>query len=272
MTNLDDEVVQDYLAECHERLVAVEANLLAIEQGGAKVDLEIVNRAFQAVHWVQGGAGVFDLGNIGDLARKIENALGLIRAHKMAPSPDRIQVLLGAVDGLQHLIENPVASDQADIASISAALGTLCAKNEADGQAHAIRPLLRGLLVEDDFASRLLLQTFLSGFGECHIAVNGREAVDAFRSALEHGQRYDVICMDIMMPEMDGREATRQIRALEEEHGILSTSGAKIIMTTAVDDVKEVSRCFHELCDSYLTKPVDLGVLLGQLKSYGLVQ
>jgi two-component system chemotaxis response regulator CheY len=275
MINLDDEPVQDYLAECHEHLVAVEADLLAIERGGAEVDLEIVNRAFQAVHWVQGGAGVFDLVNVGELARKIENALGLIRSHKLIPTPDRIHVLLGAVDRLQHLIENPVASDQADIAPISTALDKLCANHpakEASGQAHAIRPLLRGLLVEDDFASRLLLQTFLSSFGECHVAVNGREAVEAFRSALEHGRRYDLICMDIMMPEMDGREAVRQIRALEEEHGILSTSGAKIIMTTAVDDVKEVIRCFHELCDAYLTKPVDLGTLLDQLKSYGLVR
>ena len=93
-----------------------------------------------------------------------------------------------------------------------------------------------------------------------------------FAPALEHGLRYDLICMDIMMPEMDGREAVRQIRALEEEHGILSSSGAKIIMTTAVDDVKEVIRCFHELCDSYLTKPVDLGTLLGRMKSYQLIQ
>ena len=128
------------------------------------------------------------------------------------------------------------------------------------------------LLVEDDFASRLLLQTFLSRYGECHVAVNGREAVEAFRSALERGQGYDLICMDIMMPEMDGREAVRQVRALEEAHGILSTHGAKIIMTTAVDDLKEVIRCFMELCDAYLVKPIDLGKLLRHMKAFQLVQ
>jgi two-component system, chemotaxis family, chemotaxis protein CheY len=129
----------------------------------------------------------------------------------------------------------------------------------------------RVLLVEDDFSSRLLLQTFLSRYGECHIAVNGKEAVEAARSALERGLRYDLICMDIMMPEMDGREAVQRIRALEVEHGILSTYGAKIIMTTAVDDIKEVVRCYQELCDGYLLKPVDLNQLLEQMKACHLI-
>ena len=127
---------------------------------------------------------------------------------------------------------------------------------------------MKTLIVEDDFTSRLFLQTFLSRYGECHIAVNGKEAVDAFRAASDRGQRYDLICMDIMMPEMDGREAVRQIRAIEEAKGILSTYGSKIVMTTAVDDVREVIRCFRELCDAYLIKPIDLGKLLSLIQSF----
>ena len=130
---------------------------------------------------------------------------------------------------------------------------------------------LRCLLVEDDFASRLVLQTFLNRYGECHIAVNGREAVEAFGSAFEAGRRYDLICMDIMMPEMDGREAVRRIRALEAAQGILSTSGVKIVMTTAVDDVAEVMRCFQELCDAYLMKPVDLAQLRNHMRAFHLI-
>jgi two-component system chemotaxis response regulator CheY len=127
------------------------------------------------------------------------------------------------------------------------------------------------LIVEDDFTSRLLLQTFLSRYGDCHIAVNGREAVEACRALSERGKNYDLICMDIMMPEMDGREAVRQVRALEEAHG-LSTQAARIVMTTAVDDVKEVARCFRELCDGYLVKPIDLAQLLHQMRSFQLVR
>jgi two-component system chemotaxis response regulator CheY len=130
---------------------------------------------------------------------------------------------------------------------------------------------MRTLIVEDDFTSRLLLQSFLSQYGECHIAVNGREAVEAFRAARENGQPYDLICMDIMMPEMDGQTAVRAIRALEETGGTLSTDGAKIIMTTALDDVKSVVESFQALCDAYLFKPIDRGMLLGRLQELRLL-
>lgn len=130
---------------------------------------------------------------------------------------------------------------------------------------------MKTLIVEDDFTSRLVLQTFLSRYGECHIAVNGKEAVQAYRTAVEAGQKYDLICMDIMMPEMDGREAVRQIRALEASHQIRFSSGAKIIMTTALNDVKHVARCFEELCDAYLVKPINLADLLKHVESYHLV-
>lgn len=129
---------------------------------------------------------------------------------------------------------------------------------------------LRMLLVEDDFASRLLLQTFLSRFGECHIAVNGAEAVEAFRRAAMRDERYDLVCMDIMMPGMDGIEAVRRVRAIEESDGICSTRGARIVMTTAVDDIHEVGRSYHELCDGYLVKPIDLAKLLLLMHSWEL--
>lgn len=130
---------------------------------------------------------------------------------------------------------------------------------------------MRTLIVEDDFTSRLLLQSFLSKYGECHIAVNGREAVEAFRAARESGQWYDLICMDIMMPEMDGQTAVKEIRALEEAGGTLSSDGVKIIMTTALDDVKNVVQSFQALCDAYLFKPIDTGMLLGHIRNFHLV-
>jgi two-component system chemotaxis response regulator CheY len=130
---------------------------------------------------------------------------------------------------------------------------------------------MKTLIVEDDFTARLFLQGLLSRYGDCHIAVNGKEAVEAFRAASDGGEGYNLICMDILMPELDGPGAVQQIRALEEARGIRSPVGVKIIMTTAVEDVKEVFRSFQQLCDAYLVKPVDMNKLLGHLIAFGLV-
>ena len=78
--------------------------------------------------------------------------------------------------------------------------------------------------------------------------------------------------MDILMPEMTGREAVTRIRASEESQGILSTTGAKIVMITQINDVKEVSRCYEQLCDSYLIKPIDLNVLRRQMRDWSLIE
>lgn len=131
---------------------------------------------------------------------------------------------------------------------------------------------MKTLIVEDDFTARLVLQKFLSLYGECHIAVNGREGVDAFRMAMESGEGYNLVCMDILLQEMNGEEALRQIRALEESQGVLSSSGAKIIMTTAVEDVKDVIRSFQHLCGAHLIKPIHLADLLKHLRNFGLVR
>ncbi len=130
---------------------------------------------------------------------------------------------------------------------------------------------MKTLIAEDDFTSRLLLQKLMQEHGPCHIAVNGREAVEAFRIALEAGEPYDLVCLDIMMPEMDGQEALTNIRALEEERGIRSTVGAKVIMTTALSDMKNVSVAFRSLCNAYLTKPIHAEKLLAELANLNLL-
>jgi two-component system chemotaxis response regulator CheY len=278
MINLDDVLTKKYLEECHEHLTAADANLLVIGKSGAEIDEELVNQVYWTVHSVR-AAGFFDLVKISDLAYQTEGVLALIRSRKMVPTGHRVRVLLRATGTLDELIQNPGASNRADISEVMSALSRLRADHLACAgkAAPTIRNAqqgggrLRALVVEDGPAGRLLLKTFLSRYGECRVVLNGREGVEAFRSALEQGQKYDLICLDIMMPEMDGREALRQMRALEKAHGMLS-SGARIIMTTAVSEVKEVIQCFQEFCDSYLTKPIDLAELLSQMKSYELIQ
>ncbi len=130
---------------------------------------------------------------------------------------------------------------------------------------------MKTLIVEDDFTSRLLLQGLLQPYGPCHISVNGREAVEAVRKAIMVKEPYNLICLDIMMPEMDGQTALKSIRAIEEEAGILSSDGAKIIMTTALDDKNNIMSAFREQCDVYLVKPIDKDALVENLRSMSLI-
>ena len=129
---------------------------------------------------------------------------------------------------------------------------------------------MKTLIVEDDFTSRMILNEILQAYGTCHIAINGREAVDAARSALDADEPYDLICMDIMMPEMDGQDALRLIRADEADKNGPAANGARVIMITALNEIKQVTQAFHSLCDRYLTKPIDQQKLLEAIKDLGL--
>lgn len=131
---------------------------------------------------------------------------------------------------------------------------------------------MKTLIVEDDFTSRMILQEILKHYGSTHIAVNGKEAVAAVRAALDEEQPYDLICLDIMMPEMDGQQALRLIREQEEAMGILSNRGAKIIMTTALDDARNVMSAFNNLCDGYLTKPIRKSTLIDKLQQLEVIR
>ena len=129
---------------------------------------------------------------------------------------------------------------------------------------------MKTLIVEDDFTCRVLLQSLLAPYGDCHAAVDGKEALSAYHLAWKAGEPYDLICLDIMMPEMDGQNVLREIRGHEESWDIRSHRGATIIMTTALDDVGNVMSAFDGLCDGYLVKPIEREKLEKMLDQFAL--
>ena len=129
---------------------------------------------------------------------------------------------------------------------------------------------MKVLIVEDNFLDRRLLTRVLSEYGSCEVAVNGKEAVDAFRLSVRESDPYDLICLDILMPELDGRAVLKQIRELEAQNGIFGLQGVKIIMTSAVDDPSEIVGAFTEQCEDYLVKPIDVRELKKALGRLGL--
>lgn len=128
---------------------------------------------------------------------------------------------------------------------------------------------MRILVVDDDFAVRKLLTVWLKTYGDCDTAVNGKEAVQAVRMALTEGSPYEIICLDIMMPGMNGLDALKAIRELEAERNIYVGKGSKVIMTTAAANPKSIMGAFKEQCEAYLIKPLDKNELYNALKKLG---
>lgn len=116
---------------------------------------------------------------------------------------------------------------------------------------------MRILIAEDDFASRKFMLRFLSKYGECDITVDGVEAVEAFSMALDNDEGYDLVCLDIMMPVLDGYQALKAIRDIETERNIPEEKRSKIIMTTALNEGRNVTKAFELGCVAYAGKPID---------------
>ena len=128
------------------------------------------------------------------------------------------------------------------------------------------------LIADDDFMIRRILKELLSPFGNCDIVTDGREAVQAFRLAWEDEEPYDLICMDIMMPDMDGHEALENIRSIEEQLHIDQIDEVKAIMVSALDDPKNVLRAYASGgATSYIVKPIEKDNLYGEIRKLGLI-
>lgn len=126
------------------------------------------------------------------------------------------------------------------------------------------------LIAEDNSVVMKLLHSFLSPLGEITPAANGLEAFSAAKIALQDKQPFDLICLDIMMPEVDGISALHSIRQMESKSGISREARSKIIMTTGASDRQHIEEARSEGCDGFLVKPISKDRLFGELRRLGL--
>ncbi|TCL57979.1 two-component system chemotaxis response regulator CheY [Kineothrix alysoides] len=131
---------------------------------------------------------------------------------------------------------------------------------------------MRILIAEDDFVSRRFLFKFLNRYGECDLVVDGLEALDACLMAIKENKLYDLICLDIMMPKVDGVKVLKSIRDLENQKGISPEKRSKIIMITALGETQLVQNAFEIGCDAYAAKPIDTAKLVKVLEDFGMIQ
>jgi two-component system chemotaxis response regulator CheY len=131
---------------------------------------------------------------------------------------------------------------------------------------------MKSLIVEDDPVSSQVLEKMISKYGAYDVVVDGGKAIDLFRRAHESSNPYDLILMDIMMPEINGLQSVLSIREIEESINIPLTRKVKVIMTTALDDPRTVMKALYESdANSYLVKPIRLQKLVDELRKLKLV-
>ncbi len=114
------------------------------------------------------------------------------------------------------------------------------------------------LVVDDSYVCRTIMVKILVNYGECHSALNGEEALEAYKhSVLEH-QPFDLITLDIGLPDIGGPEVLEKIRTYEEK--------TKVLMVTSHSDKDSVLTCIRAGCDEYIVKPIQEQLLLDKLR------
>jgi len=130
---------------------------------------------------------------------------------------------------------------------------------------------MRSLVIEDDYVNRSILQDFFEKLGDCVVAGNGEDGLNAFMAALEKGEPYNLIMLDMWLPGKNGQEILQAIRKSEQERGVSPRDEVCVVILTVDDDPELVMDAFRRGgTTDYLLKPVDLNRLEAIIKERGL--
>lgn len=126
---------------------------------------------------------------------------------------------------------------------------------------------MRFLLVDQEFESRAIVKKLLRGYGEVDIAFDGEECVVAFCSALKEGEPYDLIALDVFLPNMDSENTLREIRQIEREYRDILCKPTKIILASTMEETKDLYNAFYFGENAiHFTKPIDHNKLIREVK------
>ena len=129
---------------------------------------------------------------------------------------------------------------------------------------------MRVLVVDDELVNRKKMAKVLESFGDCVAVDSGDAALKAIGTALEKGEPFDLITLDVSMPRMEGTEVLYEIRKIEGQRNIPKENRSKVIMVTAQSDKDTVITCIQAGCDSYVVKPFDRTIMAKRLGELGM--
>ncbi len=128
---------------------------------------------------------------------------------------------------------------------------------------------MKSLVLDDEAVSRKVLAKVLSSLGECITADSGRKAIAEFDAATAEKKPFDLLILDISMPDIDGIQVLATIRAKEKKTGISKADRVKIIMVTATMRKSSIKKCIQLGCNGYISKPYNRQLLFKDLERLG---
>jgi len=129
---------------------------------------------------------------------------------------------------------------------------------------------MRILIVDDDQATNLCLCRALSPLGETLGVSDGRQALDAFAQAQAEGEPFELVCMDLHMPRMDGQEALLKLRELEAQFLVPPGQESRVVVISAHADTAGVCQAYFKgRADGFVRKPLRLEELRAELAQLG---
>lgn len=127
---------------------------------------------------------------------------------------------------------------------------------------------MRTLVVDDEFVALTKLTTLLSEYGKCDAATNGAQAFELFNKAVTHFQQYDLITIDIEIPEINGLELLKKICSVEKAMKVIPS---KKIIISAEGTSDNIFRASQNQCDAFLVKPITKDVIKAKLIEFELI-
>ena len=129
---------------------------------------------------------------------------------------------------------------------------------------------MRVLVVDDELVSRKKMEKIMIAFGECVAVESGADALKMIEEAIGKGVPFDLVTLDVSMPEMDGTEVMYEIRAIEKNRNIPKENRSKVLMVTGQSDKDTIITCVQAGCDGYVVKPFDKTTIAEKLKKLGI--
>ncbi|MBW8036629.1 MAG: response regulator [Planctomycetes bacterium] len=227
----------------------LEAAAMDIEAGNNIEDNAAAIR--RILHSLKGDSGVTGLNDIYELCHETEFAF------EELSSSDAADMILKVKDWICEVIDSTRDGNAA----------------EGDGMIEDIAETekkIKTLVIDDEPVIRKHIEMLIGDFCDCTFASDGGKGFEIFRDALENSQPFELVTLDIEMPIMNGHETLERIRKIEKHHKIEGLDGVKVVMSTSLDDSKNVFSAFREGCEAYVPKNHMKDKLVEEIKNLGI--